>query len=241
MPGALARNPRLGLNVVGRLGTTRAKMRVLSRRPHPLLAQARSLMFGMSLAEIAIIVIVALVVVGPERLPELARNIGRTLGELRRAGNSLKDAIMFEAEKQDWQDNKAAALSAPAAAPALGSEPPSAALSQLHAEPPPSEPYDPYMDMDMEHMGPIDQWDDDDDFFLSAPAPSSRRDVELEFAHPEVDPADDPYGDPDAAPARRLVALPELLPVQHIDPSMPWHDEIHPERRDVFITPSRSL
>lgn len=203
-------------------------VRVVSRRPL-LLSQARTLMFGMSLAEIAVIVVVALVVVGPERLPELARNIGRTLGELRRAGNSLKDAIMFEADRKDWQDNKATALGSEAPAPSTAD-----AVGQLHADPPPSEIYDPYADL--EQLGPADQWEDDDDFFLNAPAPNTRRDVPLEFAHPDVDPADDP----DASPARRIVALPALLPIQRLDPSMPWHDEIHPERRDVFITPARS-
>lgn len=58
-------------------------------------------MFGMSLAEITIIVIVILVVLGPEKIPEVARTAGKTMREIRRAGNMLRDAIMLEDDKRD--------------------------------------------------------------------------------------------------------------------------------------------
>ena len=58
-------------------------------------------MFGMSLAEITIIVIVILVVLGPEKIPEVARTAGKTMREIRRAGNMLRDAIMLEDDKRN--------------------------------------------------------------------------------------------------------------------------------------------
>lgn len=53
-------------------------------------------MFGMSLSEIAIILIVSLVVLGPEKLPQVARTAGKFLREVRKAGNLLRDSIMLE-------------------------------------------------------------------------------------------------------------------------------------------------
>jgi TatA/E family protein of Tat protein translocase len=47
----------------------------------------------------AVIFIVALLVFGPHKLPELARNLGKSLAEFRRASNDLRRSIL-EAEPQ---------------------------------------------------------------------------------------------------------------------------------------------
>ncbi len=47
-------------------------------------------MFGLGIWELALIAVVALVVLGPRRLPEVARQVGRALNEFRRATTSLK-------------------------------------------------------------------------------------------------------------------------------------------------------
>ena len=62
-------------------------------------------MFGMSMAEIAVILVLALVILGPEKLPDLARTLGKTIREIRRAGNQIRDAIMFEDEMRDFRNN----------------------------------------------------------------------------------------------------------------------------------------
>lgn len=53
-------------------------------------------MFGMSFAEIGVILVLALVLLGPEKLPEVARTAGKALREVRKASNLLRDAIMLE-------------------------------------------------------------------------------------------------------------------------------------------------
>ena len=46
--------------------------------------------------ELLIILVIALVVFGPKRLPELGRTIGKGLGEFRRASNDLKRSLEDE-------------------------------------------------------------------------------------------------------------------------------------------------
>lgn len=48
-------------------------------------------MLGFSLPEILFLAVLALVVIGPKQLPEVARTIGRFLNELRRASNSITE------------------------------------------------------------------------------------------------------------------------------------------------------
>jgi sec-independent protein translocase protein TatB len=47
-------------------------------------------------AEFFVILLVALVVLGPERLPVVARKVGRWTAELRRAANDLRDGLEAE-------------------------------------------------------------------------------------------------------------------------------------------------
>lgn len=50
-------------------------------------------MFGLSLPEIIFLALLALVVIGPKQLPEVARTIGRLLNEFRRVSSSLTEDI----------------------------------------------------------------------------------------------------------------------------------------------------
>ena len=72
-------------------------------------------MFGLGFTEILVILVVALLVFGPDRLPELARNLGKGLAEFRRASLDLRRSVMEAAETPDPAENRAAAP--PAARP----------------------------------------------------------------------------------------------------------------------------
>ena len=50
-------------------------------------------MFGIGMTELLVIMAVALIVFGPKRLPELARSMGRALGEFRHASNDLRQTL----------------------------------------------------------------------------------------------------------------------------------------------------
>jgi Tat protein translocase TatB subunit len=57
-------------------------------------------MFNLSSQEILIIVIIALIVVGPQRLPELSRSLGKGLRELRKVQDDVKDMVKLDLEPE---------------------------------------------------------------------------------------------------------------------------------------------
>jgi len=48
-------------------------------------------MFGIGMPELLLILALALIVLGPKKLPELARALGKGMAEFRRASDELKD------------------------------------------------------------------------------------------------------------------------------------------------------
>ena len=61
-------------------------------------------MFNIGLPELLIIVAIALIVFGPNKLPELARAFGRAMREFRKATEEVKES--FEAETRDLEEIK---------------------------------------------------------------------------------------------------------------------------------------
>lgn len=53
-------------------------------------------MFGLGVPELILIFVVALIVFGPKRLPEIGRTIGKTLAEFKKATDELKSTVERE-------------------------------------------------------------------------------------------------------------------------------------------------
>jgi TatA/E family protein of Tat protein translocase len=58
-------------------------------------------MFGMGMPEILLILAIALIVIGPQKLPELAKSLGRAMNEFKRATNELKDTMDLDGDLKD--------------------------------------------------------------------------------------------------------------------------------------------
>lgn len=64
-------------------------------------------MFGIGITEIIIILVVALLVVGPKKLPELAKTLGKTMAEFRKTADDIKESI-YQDESTVEADSKRA-------------------------------------------------------------------------------------------------------------------------------------
>ncbi len=58
-------------------------------------------MLNLGLTEIIVVLIVAIVVVGPERLPKVVRWLGRQYGKLMRSSDELRKAFVIEADRAE--------------------------------------------------------------------------------------------------------------------------------------------
>ncbi len=58
-------------------------------------------MFGISMWEMILIFAIALIVIGPDKLPDLAKTVGRMMGELKKAVSDIKESIDLEDEITD--------------------------------------------------------------------------------------------------------------------------------------------
>jgi len=63
-------------------------------------------MFGIGMTELLLIAGLALIVLGPKKLPDLARALGKGFAEFKRATNELKSTIEIETRKEEVRRTK---------------------------------------------------------------------------------------------------------------------------------------
>lgn len=61
-------------------------------------------MFGLGMPEILMILAIALIVIGPKKLPDLAKTLGRAMGEFKRSAQDFKRSIDVETTVKDIKD-----------------------------------------------------------------------------------------------------------------------------------------
>ena len=60
-------------------------------------------MFGIGLPELILIMAIALIVVGPDKLPELAKSLGKGIVELKKAAAGLKESLHEDDDDNNWE------------------------------------------------------------------------------------------------------------------------------------------
>ena len=58
-------------------------------------------MFGIGLPELIIIMVIALIVIGPSKLPDLAKALGKGMAEFRKATQEIKDSLDMDEDIQE--------------------------------------------------------------------------------------------------------------------------------------------
>jgi len=101
---------------------------------------------GLGYTEIAIILVIALIVIGPNRLPELLRTVGKMMGQLRRTSDELRREILFSDEISDFRStiddikDSVNPLKPPPVPPKLKTKPKKTAEENSQSTPPPDTP-----------------------------------------------------------------------------------------------------
>lgn len=94
-------------------------------------------MFGIGMPEMLLILAIALIVIGPKKLPDLAKALGRAMGEFKKASREFRETMEIDTELQDVR--KAFRDMNPdlhnTAAPEAAAEPPEADDAQAPSSP----------------------------------------------------------------------------------------------------------
>ena len=80
---------------------------------------------SLGMPELVIILVIALIIFGPRKLPELGRSLGKSIGEFRKASNELKSTLEEEIRMEEQKEQRvkmeaeqSSAIAAGAGAPA---------------------------------------------------------------------------------------------------------------------------
>jgi sec-independent protein translocase protein TatA len=80
--------------------------------------------------EMVVIAVIALIIFGPRKLPELGKSLGKSIAEFKRASNELKNTLEDEIRTEELQDARksaqvppSASVPAPTPAPAAPAAP----------------------------------------------------------------------------------------------------------------------
>jgi TatA/E family protein of Tat protein translocase len=92
------------------------------------------------MTELIVILVIALIIFGPRKLPDLGRSLGKSIGEFRKASNELKSTLEDEIRVEEQREQRVKTeAEQTTAVEAASSHVPAAPTDESSAEPQPAE------------------------------------------------------------------------------------------------------
>jgi TatA/E family protein of Tat protein translocase len=89
--------------------------------------------------ELVIILVIALIIFGPRKLPELGRSLGKSIGEFKKASHELRSTLEEEINLEEQRDQRAAIRAEQDTAIAAATPPSAASDAPVVPAPPTNE------------------------------------------------------------------------------------------------------